>query len=70
MHNFQWNDARNGNKVKDHTKLETYESGYGTKSKSSPEEMDKVQPLSSHFQAIDAVYFNGANMKGFSIISG
>jgi hypothetical protein len=32
--------------------------------------MDKVQPLSDHFQAIDAIYFNGADSKGFSIISG
>lgn len=67
---FQWKDSRDSKRVKDHTRLETYDSGYGTKSKCSPEEMDKVQPLSDHFQAIDAIYFNGANKEGFCIISG
>ena len=66
----QWKDARDAKKAKDHTKLETYEAGYGTKSKATPEEMEKVQPLSNHFQAIDAVYFNGANKDGFMIITG
>jgi len=66
----KWKDARDKTKQKDHTRLETYESGYGTKSKNSPEEMDKIQPLSDHFQAIDAIYFNGANSKGFYIVTG
>ena len=67
---FKWKDGRDAKNQKDHTKLETYEAGYGTKSKSTPEDMDRVQPLSDHFQAIDAIYFNGADSKGFSIISG
>jgi len=56
--------------VRDHTKVDSYEAGYGTKSKGSFEEMEKVQPLSDHFQAIDAIYFNGVNSEGFQIISG
>lgn len=32
--------------------------------------MEKVQKLSTHFQAIDAIYFNGANSQGFSIVTG
>lgn len=31
--------------------------------------MDKLQPLSEHFQAIDAIYFNGANKDGFYIVT-
>ncbi|ODN00790.1 hypothetical protein Ocin01_05886 [Orchesella cincta] len=66
----KWKDNRNTEAQKDHTKVETYNSGYGTKSKCSPAEMDKVQPLSDHFQAIDAIYFNGADSNGFCIITG
>jgi len=51
----QWKDERDKTRKKDHTKLETYEAGYGTKSKNSPEEMDKVQPLSTHFQGIHQI---------------
>lgn len=65
----KWKDARDKSKLKDHTNMDTYDSGYGTKSKNSPEEMDKVQPLSTHYQAIDAVYFNGANKDGFCIVT-
>jgi len=56
--------------MRDHTKLVGYNAGFGAKSKSSPAEMDRIQPLSDHFQAIDAIYFNGANSRGFSIITG
>lgn len=68
----KWKDSREEKKEKndDHTNIETYKAGYGSKSKSSPEEMDKVQKLSDHFQAIDAIYFNGANKDGYSIITG
>lgn len=43
-------------------------SGYGVKSKSDPAEMDKVQPLSKHPKAIDAVYFNSSNKDGWYFI--
>jgi hypothetical protein len=65
----KWKDARDKSKIKDHTNLATYDSGYGTTSKNSPEEMDKIQPLSAHIKAIDAVYFNGANKDGFYIVA-
>jgi hypothetical protein len=58
----KWKDARSRGKVND--------AGYGGKSKAGPEEMEKVQELVPHFQAIDAVYFNGAGDNGFSIVSG
>lgn len=42
--------------------------GYGVKSRSSPELMDCIQPLSAHPKAIDAVYFNGASKDGWNFI--
>ncbi|XP_069693780.1 uncharacterized protein [Periplaneta americana] len=45
-------------------------SGYGMKSRPSPEDMDKKQPLSSNPKAIDAVYFNAASQDGCHLIVG
>ncbi|CAB3361605.1 Hypothetical predicted protein [Cloeon dipterum] len=45
-------------------KVEANQSGYGVKSRSSPDQMDCSQPLSSDEKAIDAVYFNAASKDG------
>lgn len=44
-------------------------SGYGIKSKASVEDMECVQPLSTHPKAIDAVYFNAANSNGLYLVA-
>ncbi|PAA62079.1 hypothetical protein BOX15_Mlig026943g1 [Macrostomum lignano] len=40
-------------------------SGYGRKSHASEADMERVQPLSAHPQAIDAAYFNGYSRDGW-----
>jgi len=50
--------------------LRSTEVGYGFKSRTSPEDMDRQQPLSDHPKAIDAVYFNAASRDGYNVIVG
>ncbi|XP_067675175.1 uncharacterized protein [Haliotis asinina] len=46
------------------------DAGYGMRSRSSPEDMDKVQILPpEHPKAVDAVYFNGGNKEGYFIVT-
>ncbi|KAL7641049.1 UNVERIFIED_CONTAM: hypothetical protein RMT77_008186 [Armadillidium vulgare] len=42
--------------------------GYGVKSRSDVEEMDRPQSLSEHPKAIDAVYFNAGNRDGYYMV--
>ncbi|XP_015512951.2 uncharacterized protein LOC107219278 [Neodiprion lecontei] len=46
------------------------QSGYGMKSRSTPEEMDKAQQLSSHTEAFDAVFFMATNKEGYYLVGG
>ncbi|KAJ9579215.1 hypothetical protein L9F63_024679 [Diploptera punctata] len=46
------------------------QSGYGLKSRASSVEMDRLQPLSDHPKAIDAVYFNTASSDGYHLVVG
>ncbi|XP_023703367.1 uncharacterized protein LOC111862314 isoform X2 [Cryptotermes secundus] len=56
---LQWKKARDSSNA-----------GYGFKSRVSPEDMDKQQPLSNHPKAIDAVYFNAASRDGHQLVVG
>ncbi|CAG0893018.1 unnamed protein product [Cyprideis torosa] len=42
--------------------------GYGIKSRSSPDQMDKVQELAPNPKAVDGVYFNAASSRGFYLV--
>nr|XP_034332735.1 uncharacterized protein LOC105339207 isoform X3 [Crassostrea gigas] len=46
--------------------------GYGVRSRSSPEDMDKAQDLpyvNDHQKAVDAVYFNAGNQDGYFFVA-
>ncbi|ELU09306.1 hypothetical protein CAPTEDRAFT_151881 [Capitella teleta] len=46
------------------------DAGYGKRSRSSVDQMDRVQPLDPAFpKSVDAVYFNAANEQGFYFVA-
>lgn len=52
------------------TSVEGETAGYGMRSRSCVEEMDRAQALPlEHPKAVDAVYFNGANKDGFYFVA-
>ncbi|KAI8740892.1 CAunnamed protein product [Biomphalaria glabrata] len=59
------NDEKQRNKLASST-----DSGYGVRSRNSPDEMDKLQELpEDQPEAVDAVYFNGGNAQGVFMVA-